>query len=94
MRKVMASPGEHKTMGFLMRPPRHPDPTDHRADFIGHHSDTPLALTDPRLPEPVRRLGQQFGADLACVLRNDTDQGIEWWLMSHEDELLEAIWFE
>jgi hypothetical protein len=90
----MATLGEHNAMGLLSRPKRHPAPTDHRADFIGHQSDTPLALTDPRLPERVRSLGKSLGSDLACVLRTDTEKGIEWWLMSHEGELLEAIWFE
>jgi hypothetical protein len=74
--------------------PDTPDPTDNSPDFQGHDSDTPLALSDPRLPAQVRTIAESFGADLAYIGRIDTDQGIEWWLMSHDSELLEAVWFE
>lgn len=81
-------------MGIFSRPKRFPDPTDGRADFAGHDSNTPLLLADSRLPARVSSLGASFGPDLAAVHRMDTDQGIEWWFISHDGGLLEALSFE
>jgi hypothetical protein len=81
-------------MSLWNRPRQHPDPTSGHAAFAGHHSDTPIALHDARLPPQVRALAQSFGTQAACVHRMQTDKGIEWWLMGHEGDLLEALWFE
>jgi hypothetical protein len=81
-------------MGMFGRPARHPDPTDGRADFSSHDSDTPLSITDLRLPSKVRSLGETFGSDLAAIHRMNTDRGIEWWFMAHDGNLLESLWFE
>jgi hypothetical protein len=81
-------------MAFFSRKAKHPDPTDNSPDFQGHDSNAPLTLSDPRLPAQIRTTAESFGADLAYMLRVQTQAGIEWWLMSHDDELLEAVWFE
>ena len=81
-------------MSFWNRHRQHPDPTAGQPAFAGHHSDTPIALHDARLPAQVLALAQSFGTQAACVHRVQTDRGIEWWLMDHDGDLLEALWFE
>jgi hypothetical protein len=81
-------------MSLWNRTHPHPDPTSGQAAFAGHHSDTPIALHDPRLPVQVLALAQSFGSQATCVHRMQTAKGIEWWVLNHEGDLLEALWFE
>ncbi len=71
----------------------HPDPTAGTPDFAGHNEDIAIALRDARLPAQVRALAQSFGTQAACVHRMQTNRGIEWWVLNHQGDLLEALWF-
>ena len=80
-------------MTFWNKPMHHPDPTAGTPDFAGHNEDIAIALRDARLPAQVRALAQSFGTQAACVHRMQTNRGIEWWVLNHQGDLLEALWF-
>ena len=51
----------------------------------------PIPLTHPLVPEDIRRAVEAFSAPFAHLHRVQTDDGIEWWLMDDDGNLLESF---
>jgi len=54
--------------------------------------EQPIPLTHPLVPKDIRRAVEAFSAPFAHLHRVQTDDGIEWWLMDDDGNLLESFW--
>lgn len=57
-------------------------------------SPNPLPIDHPSIPEPIRVAAKPYWTEGDSLIEVPTDQGIEWWLLDREGELIEAFWLE